>query len=663
MYLDVLRLIDRELSGVRAKEYVAGISCFHRVQSSVDLNEAISYIENRLRSFGVETFVEYFPADGRTRFFTFTSPICWHVDGGELMVTKPREMLIGRFSDSPTLIVAHSGSTPSEGVEADVVYVGSGISDSDYSGKNVVGRFVLAYGRAMNVFRRAVLKYNALGIIVFQRDRIEVPEAVPYQSLWIDSDLVGRACPSFSIPLSYAEKIIRWLERGENVRVRAKVSSRIYVGEFKVLSSIVRGEYDEEVWLIAHVCHPKPGANDNASGCGLLIEIARTLKTLIDSGRIGKPKRTIRFLWVPEMIGTAAFLEAHPELEGKVIAALNLDMVGENQEECSSVLTIVSTPNSNPSFLPYLAEHVVEAVSEMDGVKQFGNVSNLPSFKYKLTPYTNGSDHYILSDSTIGIPSIAFIHWPDKYYHTDLDTIDRVDPKELRRVGLSASVIALMLAVPSGNDLTLIVDECLKRLISGISFKSQMIIGRVMRRIAEGEPLTRIARELTLGFIKINECIELAVNALNSIRRVYGLSGDIDEAVKLVRDYGWYEVNRLGRISVKYNIPLVIEYDDYESKAKEIIPIRCFRAPLDFNMLRKLIGEDNYTKYIEMFEHNRSLRNIFDEVVNFMNGKYNLLEIYWRILAEYDDADLKQIMEFVRDLEKTNLIKLAYNSS
>ncbi|MEM2793585.1 MAG: hypothetical protein QW511_02890, partial [Candidatus Methanomethylicia archaeon] len=95
MYLDVLKFISRELSGIRAKEYVTGISCFHRVQSSIGLNEAINYIESQLRSFGIETFTECFPADGKTRFFTFTSPICWHVDDGELIVTKPREMLIG----------------------------------------------------------------------------------------------------------------------------------------------------------------------------------------------------------------------------------------------------------------------------------------------------------------------------------------------------------------------------------------------------------------------------------------------------------------------------------------------------------------------------------------------------------------------------------------
>jgi len=206
MYLDLLDLISREISGIKAKEYVVNISGFHRVQSSIGLNEAISYINSRLREFGVETFIDSFPADGKTRFFTFTSPLCWHVDDGGLTVTKPKEAIIGRFRDTPTLIVTYSGSTPPEGVEASVVYVGGGVRDVDYHGRDVNGKFVLAYGRAADVFRKAALRNNALGIIVFQRNRFKVAEATPYQSLNIDADLMDKACPAFSIPLIYARK-------------------------------------------------------------------------------------------------------------------------------------------------------------------------------------------------------------------------------------------------------------------------------------------------------------------------------------------------------------------------------------------------------------------------------------------------------------------------
>jgi Domain of unknown function (DUF2172). len=63
------------------------------------------------------------------------------------------------------------------------------------------------------------------------------------------------------------------------VQVRAVVEARLFPGEMHVVTGLIPGRrpQDGEVLIIAHLCHPKPGANDNASGCGLAMEIARAL--------------------------------------------------------------------------------------------------------------------------------------------------------------------------------------------------------------------------------------------------------------------------------------------------------------------------------------------------------------------------------------------------
>ena len=72
------------------------------------------------------------------------------------------------------------------------------------------------------------------------------------------------------------------------------------------------------------------------------METARTLSNLIATGRLQRPKRSIRFLWVPEMTGSYAFLATHEEELKNTVAAINLDMVGENQDLCGSTFTAVS---------------------------------------------------------------------------------------------------------------------------------------------------------------------------------------------------------------------------------------------------------------------------------------------------------------------------------
>ena len=46
--------------------------------------------------------------------------------------------------------------------------------------------------------------------------------------------------------------------------------------------------------------------------------------------------------------------------------------------------------------------------------------------------YTGGSDHYILNDKSVGIPSTCINTYPDRFYHTQEDTIDKHDIPEFR---------------------------------------------------------------------------------------------------------------------------------------------------------------------------------------------------------------------------------------
>ncbi|NIN65184.1 MAG: DUF4910 domain-containing protein, partial [Anaerolineae bacterium] len=82
------------------------------------------------------------------------------------------------------------------------------------------------------------------------------------------------------------------------VKVRAKVVSRFWDGELNVVSALIPGQTEEEVAIVAHLCHPQWSANDNASGAAAVLEVARTLQGLISEGKLDKPRRGIRFLLV-----------------------------------------------------------------------------------------------------------------------------------------------------------------------------------------------------------------------------------------------------------------------------------------------------------------------------------------------------------------------------
>ena len=57
-----------------------------------------------------------------------------------------------------------------------------------------------------------------------------------------------------------------------------------------MLSALIPGEdKTKEFWVVAHICHPNQGANDNASGSGAIMEALRVISQLIEEEKIPKP--------------------------------------------------------------------------------------------------------------------------------------------------------------------------------------------------------------------------------------------------------------------------------------------------------------------------------------------------------------------------------------
>ena len=109
-----------------------------------------------------------------------------------------------------------------------------------------------------------------------------------------------------------------------------------------------------------------PGANDNCTGVATLLEIGRTLARLIRDGALPKPRRTIRFVWGNEISGSTAFMNKHPELQDKLLAALNFDMTGANMKTTDCYLRMKMTPDGRPSYLNDLIANLLQFVDQAE---------------------------------------------------------------------------------------------------------------------------------------------------------------------------------------------------------------------------------------------------------------------------------------------------------
>ena len=675
-------IVKEELSGNVAKSYVAQIARFHRVQASTMFHEAAEYVKSELLKIGLkDAIIEQFSADGAKKYWTFTSPMGWTVESAELRLLEPDERLLVSYDDTPQSLHTYSNATPPEGVTAELVDVGVGTKPADYEGKDVTGKFVLATGRAKSVHEQAVYKFGAAGVITdsitFEipnvRESVDVPDAHAYQSIWPAADVLDKVKFGFSLSKRQGNQLRALLKRGKPVKLKAKVEARLFPGSLEVVTATVRGALkpEEEVFLVAHLCHPKPSANDNASGSGLLLEIARAINGLIESGKIERPARTIRFLWVPETYGSVSYLCVHEDLPTRLVAGINLDMVGQNQELCRSTLNLDRTPDSLPSYLNDLVfRFMQESVKEFDVSSPFGSSS---IFRYATGAFSGGSDHAEFTDSTIGIPCVMLLQWPDLFYHTSMDTIDKVSEDSLKRVGWIATNVMLTLANANFETAFQLASETASKGIIRIEEAKREAVEELFKE--RKDPKLRdkpeeLARELerTASYYKnrIEHFAWREQEAVKSVRRL-GDNTELDASLivlcRNISDIATQELVRLQEtLSFIAKASALTLPDQHEqagsSKEFSVVPKRLFKGPLDSNVLRKALDE----KELEWYEEVRKTDVDFDkktaEVLNFMNGKRSIYEIALAVSAEYSETNPHHVLKFLLDLEKSKLVEL-----
>lgn len=665
--------VKEELSASNAKEQVAELTRFHRIQGSSMLNEAAEHIRAQAAKAGLKgAKIDKFPADGKMRYWTYLSPVGWSVKSAELRMIAPEEELLARFEDIPQSLHTFSKGTPKDGVTGELVDVGAGTGPKDYEGKEVGGRFVLATGRAKAVHQEAVIKRGSAGVITDAlipslpgvRESTDIPDAHSYQGIWPSAKDLDKMSFGFSLSKRQGDRLRGLLTSGKTVKLKAKVEASHFQGTEDVVTATIPGstKAEEEVFLVAHYCHPKPGANDNASGSGLLLEIGRTITALVESGRVRKPARTIRFIWVPETLGTTAFLANRQEIWKRLVAGINLDMVGEDQKLCGSTLTLDRTPDSLPSYLNDLVQTVMDDTPhQFDAGTRHGTAS---TFRLAVTSFGGGSDHAEFNERTIRAPCVMLLQWPDLFYHTSMDTIDKVSEDSLRRVGWITAVSALEIANAD--------DETAFRLADLVSSKGKERLASSGRKASDdlfettaGKGPEEFAQVYRYHLDRMDHVAWREKEAIKSVTRLASnaaLDGFIRERCEEMDGLCDAERARLKEVAgfiagsrgLKMQEP---PETDIERESKRLVPVKLFEGTLNGDLVKESLSEEEYKWHADVDDRVPGFYKKTMEMLNLSDGKRTVHQIAKMVSSEYDRTDVEVVLRYLRDLEKMKLVK------
>jgi hypothetical protein len=408
------------------------LCAFDRYQASLGINNAAEYVANAATRSGLSDVTVYrYPADGAKRWWTFAAPTSWTPTIARLSAMDAgHELVVVDHADQPFSIATYSAMTAEGGEELPFTVV----SHNDCSG--VAG--------SVAIVPRASFHTDIVARLSTARARGFVTDG-PCSSIDGGETTPGRIelnpvtkLFGFSVSHSDLAQFADYAAQGATARVEVKLDR---TAQMPVVQGMLPGDgADGEIWLTAHLCHPRPGANDNASGVVALLEVAATLSALRRGKPAASPSRAIRFIWGPEFLGIVATLNDHMKLIGSQslpISVINLDMVGEDQTRCGGPMIMERCPDFIPSVLNPLAEEVVALIFKMTS-NAYGT--------WRASEFLGYSDHAIFADSNIRIPAIQITHAPDRFNHSGADSLDKVSPFEMRRSSAVAATLAQLLA-------------------------------------------------------------------------------------------------------------------------------------------------------------------------------------------------------------------------
>jgi hypothetical protein len=324
---------------------------------------ASEYVAGKMSEFGLETEIHPF------KFLNWIpKKIKATLIRGKVEARIPR---VGPFLYSP--------STKEGGVEGEIVFVESNLPaffrKTEMQAK--IGLTIGAFEIADAEIARRIMDSGLKGMMTVD-DRIPFPWRVPIGQApqWRDN----YSLPTVSVPYLKAIDVVELLP----ARARLEIDAWSGVAQsWNVIGEIRGHKYPDEIIVVcAHTDSVlyNAGADDNASGCVFVLELARHLARL-------NPARTVRFIsyGVEEKlsVGAYTYMRSIEKTDAKeILFCLNVDSIGGRIGQNTALCT------GTPELREYIR-------------RQFDKLDYSGEVRDEVNPY---SDHFPLN--ICGVPSV-----------------------------------------------------------------------------------------------------------------------------------------------------------------------------------------------------------------------------------------------------------------
>ena len=262
------------------------------------------------------------------------------------------------------------------------------------------------------------------------------------------------------------------------------IDSKFENDSLKIGDFTIKGESDDTIVMVAHLCHPSM-VNDDLAGVSVLVDVAKELSKKNNH-------YTYKCLFLPETIGSIAYLSQNEELIPNFKYGIFFEMLGNKN------IHALQLSRQGNTRLDNIARHVLENETETFREGKFREIIC--------------NDEMVFNGPGINIPMISISRYPYPEYHTSDDNLSIISEELLNE---SKNTILEILKI-------LDADYIPKRKFKGPIFLSgyglwvdwrvneelNLNIEKIMLRLEGDKSIFEIAQELGMKFLNVKEFVD-----------------------------------------------------------------------------------------------------------------------------------------------------------
>jgi aminopeptidase YwaD len=681
-----------EASGEAAWRTIATLNAFNRDRTAEEFRGTFfetQYVVDQLKRYGIEN----------VEIAAYPGGEAWDGIRGDLWEVTPIRQKLASHTDMVPMLA--NGSTPTK-VSGELVWVGRG-GVEDIRQAKVEGKIVVTEGYLGLVHSEACIRQGALGVVAINQTR---PKADTLELGWggvgarrrppvrgLGQDQTPGAEPppppptpkfGFNLPLREGEFLKTRLMKGEKITVEVNIETQMLPYDLENVVCVIPGTEPEsgEIIFSAHLFEgiTKQGANDNISGSAAILEVARTLQTLISEGRLPRPRRSIRFLWGPEFSGTSLWVKDNPAIMERTLCNINMDMVGEWLTKCQAHMCLMRTTYGNAHYINDVMENYYRYVGEgnRERIQNRSTAYVVPRrivapfgadepFYYSIETHYGASDHEVFNDWGVGVPGVMMIAWPDPWYHFSGDLADKSDPTQLKRTVAIGAAGAYTIAAADDSMAVRIAAETASNATRRLGHQLQVALEELNSAKAETlaesykSARTNIEAALLNERDTLDSILELATDKAKVGAYIATMKRTVDAVA--AAHLAALKAHMEATASSLGTKPLTVVLSDLEKTAAKMIPRPTSKVRANgyrgYNQLIEQVPKEEKDKYPYAQFGPRDFRGNTAELHCLINGRHSILDINKMLDAQsLQKASLENTINYIQVLRLAGLVEI-----